>query len=103
MPKVKELYVNLPKLLRCETFDLLMLGYVLGYRHISPYKVLQVKAAIEKFIEDFELTEQDFPLDSAIVRFYNKYNDLSDFPDKESGHKWLKFQKNGKRESNERE
>ena len=96
MPKIKEVYVNLPKLLRCEAFDHIMLGYVLGYRHISPLKVLQVKKAIEEFIMDFELSEDDFPLDSAIVRFYNKYNDLSDFPTKEIGQKWIKYQRNDK-------
>jgi len=78
MPKEKELYLCVPRLLRKETLDRLMLGYVLGYRNISPIRILQVRAAIKQFIDDFELTEDDFPLDSAVVRFYNLYSDLNE-------------------------
>ena len=83
MPKEKEIYLCLPKLLRRETLDRLMLGYVLGYRHVSAIPILQVRAGIQKFIEDMDLTEDDFPLDSAVVRFYNLYYDLNQMDGKQ--------------------
>ena len=95
MPKTKELYINLPKLLNRQTVDLLMLGYVLGYRNKSPIRILQVREAIKEFIEDFEFSEDEFPLDSAVTRFYNIYNDLLNYPDTSFRSKWVKLQKNG--------
>lgn len=79
MPKQKGLYIDLPKLLIRETIDKLMLGYVLGYRHISPIRVLQVKKGIEMFMEDMKLSEEDYPLDSAIVTFYRMLSEYNTF------------------------
>jgi hypothetical protein len=86
MPKDKGLYVHLPRLLKRQAVDLLMLGYVMGYRHVSPIPVLQIRKGIQKFMEDMGLGEDDYPLDSAIVTYYRmlgeynkfKYNDKSD-------------------------
>lgn len=79
MPKERGLYLNLPKLLTRQTMDLILLGYVLGYRHSSPLGVLQVRSAVEKFIEDFQLSEDEYSFDSAITRFYNLYYDLNEY------------------------
>ena len=86
MPKDKGLYVHLPRLLKRQAVDLLMLGYVMGYRHVSPIPVLQIRKGIQKFMEDMGLGEDDYPLDSAIVTYYRmlgeynkfKYNDKRD-------------------------
>ena len=93
MPNERPLEGSLPKLLTRETMDRLMLGYVLGFRHISPLKVLQVKAAIEEFKNDLGLSEDEFPLQSAIVRFYSLYDDFKAFPDWAGGKKWSDLQK----------
>ena len=52
MPRTKGLYADLPKLLRRQAVDLIMLGYVMGYRHVSPIPVLQIKKGLEHFMED---------------------------------------------------
>lgn len=79
MPKDKGLYVDIPKLLKRQTIDVLMLGYVLGYRHSSIFKVLQVKKGIEAFMIDTGLGEDDYPLDSAIVTFYRMFKEYNKF------------------------
>ena len=79
MPKEPELYLSMPRLLTRRTMDHLLLGYVLGYRHSSPLPVLQVRAAIEKFIEDFQIQEDEYPFDSMVRNFYKIYEDLADY------------------------
>jgi hypothetical protein len=78
MPKRKELYntMNIPRLLYRETIDNWMFAYVHGYRHISQLPVLQVKAGIEQFMLDFGLTEDDYPVDSAITTFYRMLGEV---------------------------
>lgn len=77
--------------------DHLLLGYVLGYRHISPLSVLQIRAAVEKFIEDFEISEDDYPFDSMLRNFYKIYDDLTEFEkqrvDRNDKMKWRRLQK----------
>lgn len=96
MPKERGLYLNLPRLLTRQTMDAILLGYVLGYRHCSPLQILQVRAAIEKFIEDFDLSEDDYSFDSAITRFYSLYDDLHEYT-KSADHadkmRWRRLQK----------
>jgi hypothetical protein len=79
MPREKGLYVHLPRLLKRQAVDLMMLGYVMGYRHTSPIPVLQIKRGIEKFKEDMGFSEDDYPLQSAIVTYYrmlDEYNKM---------------------------
>ena len=79
MPREKGLYVHLPRLLKRQAVDLLMLGYVMGYRHKSPLPVLQIKTGIEHFKEDMGFSEDDYPLQSAIVTYYrmlDEYNKM---------------------------
>ena len=80
MPKEKGLYTRLeiPKLLYRQTIDQWMFAYVHGYRHTSAIPVLQVKAGIIKFMEDFGLSEDDFPVESAIVTFYRMLREARD-------------------------
>ena len=99
MPKETGFNHNLPRLITRQTLDHILLGYVLGYRHISPLSVLQVRAAIEKFIEDFELSEDEFPFDSVISRFYIIYEDLNEFhraTDKNDRMRFRRLQKKNK-------
>jgi hypothetical protein len=79
MPKNKGLYVNLPKLLKRQAIDLIMLGYVMGYRHVSPIPVLQIRKGIKLFMDDMGLSEDDYPLDSAIVTYYRMLKEYHKF------------------------
>lgn len=79
MPPVKGLYVHLPKLLQRQAVDLLMLGFVMGYRHKSPIPVLQIKAGIEKFMADMGLSEDDYPFETARVTFYRMLGEYYEF------------------------
>ena len=72
--------------------DHLLLGYVIGYRHISPLGVLQIRAAIHQFAQDFDLSEDDYPLDSALSRFYTLYDDLAEY-DKADKIRWTRLKK----------
>lgn len=79
MPRVKGLYADLPKLLRRQAVDLIMLGYVMGYRHVSPIPVLQIKKGLEHFMEDMGLSEDDYPLESAMVTYYRMLKEYNKF------------------------
>ena len=97
MPKERGIYLNLPKLLTRHSMDLILLGYVIGYRHISPLSVLQVRAAVEKFIEDFGFSEDEFSFDSALTRFYCLYDDLNEYNksiNDADRMRWKRLQKN---------
>ena len=94
MPKERGIYSNLPKLLTRQTMDHILLGYVLGYRHISPIGILQVRAAIQKFIEDFRITEDECGFDTVIQNFYRIYDDLNEFTTDEDRRRWKKIQRN---------
>lgn len=96
MPKERGLYLNLPRLLTRQTMDHILLGYVIGFRHISPLLILQVRAAVEKFIEDFQISEDDYPLDSMLRNFYKIYDDLSEYQklnDEADRMRWIRLQK----------
>ena len=79
MPKVKGLYADLPKLLQRQAVDLIMLGYVMGYRHVSPIPVLQIKKGLEHFMEDMGLSEDDYPLESAMDTYYRMLKEYNKF------------------------
>lgn len=78
MPKEKGMYLNMSRLLTRQTIDHILLGYVLGYRHSSQLPVLQVRAAIDKFIDDFQLSEDDYPFETCMRTFYKLYADLNE-------------------------
>lgn len=75
MPKKKGIYVDLPKLLYRDTIDKLLLGYVLGFRNRNVLQVLEVREACKQFMEDFNLGEDDYPLDTAISTFYRLFKE----------------------------
>ena len=79
MPKVKGLYVSLPKLLTRQAVDIMMLGYVMGYSDSCTIPILQIKKGIEKFMKKMDLSEDDYPLDSAIVTYYRMIGEYNNF------------------------
>lgn len=65
----KGIFVNVPKAYQHKTLDNWMFGYVLGMKRALPS--VTTKKAIEMFMYDFNLSEDDYPLDSAMV-VYNR-------------------------------
>ena len=82
MPRTKGLYTDLPKLLQRQTVDTLMLGYVIGWSKRSTFPVLQIKNGVESFMKEMNITEDEYPLESAIVTYYRmlrEYNSFNDY------------------------
>ena len=68
MPKKKKYYVNLPQLLIHEPLDLMMFGYHMGAKRALP--TAETRRIAELFMEDFNLCEDDYPLDQSIQSYY---------------------------------
>jgi hypothetical protein len=54
-----------------------MFGYVLGVTSALPS--VTIKKAIELFMEDFNISEDDYSYDSARARFYEYYEQYREF------------------------
>lgn len=79
MPKKKGFYINLPKFVTRDALDKIMFGFVLGYKYRGIIPIMLVKEAIMKFQEEFNLTDDEYPLDSAVVTFYNILKEYQEF------------------------
>jgi hypothetical protein len=79
MPRTKGLYTDLPKLLQRQTVDTLMLGYVIGWSKRSTFPVLQIKNGVESFMREMNITEDEYPLESAIVTYYRMLKEYNSF------------------------
>lgn len=79
MPKEKPFYVNTPRLLRRRSLDMLMFGYVVAYRYSNALCVFTVKSAIEKFKDDFNLSEDDYPVNVGVTQFYKLFNEYKEY------------------------
>jgi len=66
MPKEKELYRNIPKIYRYETIDNFLFGYVIALRKENK----SLKDKLLMFAKDFGLSEDDYPLDSMLQKWY---------------------------------
>lgn len=67
-------YINIPKIYKRNTTDLLLFGYVSGIKTAMPS--MTVRDCIKLFQDEFNLTEDDYPLETA--RFYY-YSMLKEF------------------------
>ena len=76
MPKEKPIVIDTPKLLKRNILDALMFGYVIGTR-VMPS--ITIKRAIEMFMDDFSLGEDDYPLTSAYTVFYQMFNEFKTY------------------------
>ena len=59
----KEVVVNIPRLYKWESLDLIMFGYVQGLRYALPS--LTVPIAITQFLKNFGLSEDQYPFEYA--------------------------------------
>lgn len=86
MPKKKGIYVDLPKLLYRDTIDKLLLGYVLAFRNRNVLKILEVREACKEFMVDFNLTEEEYSLDTMVNCFYRMFNEYKQIREYNENH-----------------
>ena len=63
MPKKKKYYIDVPKLIMYEALDLLMFSFVIGMKRGMP--TVTLKRCVELFMDDYNLCEDNYPMDHA--------------------------------------
>lgn len=81
MPKKKGIYVSLPDILYRDAIDKLLFGYVMGFRNRNLGKILEVREACQRFMEDFNISEDQIDLDSAVKSFYRMFKEYQQIRD----------------------
>lgn len=77
MPKKKKYYVNLPKLLLYEALDHLMFSYIMGMQRGMP--TATIKRCMELFMYDYNLHEDNYPMDHAFSTWYRMHKSYVEF------------------------
>lgn len=72
MPKRKVIDSAIPELFITNSLNMFMFSYVLGMRRALPG--VTIVKAIESFMKSFNLTEDEYSLDSAKVQYNNCLN-----------------------------
>lgn len=67
MTKQKPIIQSIPSLYKRSAEDLIMYGYVLGMQKGIP--TASTQKCIDMFMKEFNLSEEDYPRDSACVTF----------------------------------
>jgi hypothetical protein len=68
MPKPKGYVVNIPRLYKWQSLDMMIFGYVQGLLYAIP--TLTVTKAIKIFLENFNLTEDTYSFDYAYAGYF---------------------------------
>lgn len=68
MPKEHRIFIDVPRLYKRQALDHIMFGYVTGIRRVLPSE--SIKKCIIRFLEDNEMSEDDYSLDSALKSFF---------------------------------
>lgn len=76
MPKEKPFKVPFKSFYKSQAEDIAMFGYIYGIQRKLPN--ISTTALIECFRKDFDLTEEDLPMESAMVTFQNMKNKFFD-------------------------
>ena len=77
MSKEKPFENKIPAFYKKNAIDIAMFGWVLGMRRGLP--AVKTNKSIELFLHEFKLSEDDYPLRSALVtyeRIQKEFNDL---------------------------
>lgn len=74
MPKLQEIENQIPALYRAKAINMLMFGYVRGARATLP--TVTIKMAIDMFMKDFGLSDDDFNRDTAEKTFNDTQKQL---------------------------
>lgn len=77
MPKRKKAYIDIPKFLTSQALDIAMFCYILGVQRGMPS--ITLKRAMELFMEDCNLTEDDYPLDLGLRMWYRMHKRYVEF------------------------
>ena len=72
MPSEKKIYKNIPKIYRYEAIDNWLFAYVIAYRRCGD---ASLKDTLLMFAKDFGLSEDEYPLDSMLQKWYNMAKD----------------------------
>jgi len=79
MPKLKGIYLNLPRIVYGDAVEKILFGYVMGFRNRNILGVLEITEACRQFIIDFELSEEEWSEDICKQSFYRMYHRNSEF------------------------
>ena len=77
MPKKKQFFINLPKLVLFDTLDNNMFGYIMGMKKAMPS--LTLKRCMEMFMDDYNLSEDNYPLEQGLQTWYRMFNAYKEF------------------------
>ena len=69
MPKLKESEKIIPSFYRQKTLDIMLFATVYLLCYSGKFGKIKIKEAVELFQEIFEINEEDFPIDSALVQY----------------------------------
>jgi hypothetical protein len=64
----KKIFVEVKPLYKKNALDLIMFGYVMGMLRVIP--TMTALEGIKMFIEDNDLSEEEYPFESAKTAFY---------------------------------
>ncbi len=96
MPKVKQYAINIPRLYKWQSLDMIAFGYVQGLRAGNLHGIktvlpavkdtdkvptISVTKALEMFLDAFDLCEDDYCLENASAAYYRVFNSLVEIRD----------------------
>jgi len=67
MAKEKDILKPIQQLYKCNSIDLMMFSFVCGVKRVIPSA--SITSSIDLFIEYNDLTEEEYPKESALVTF----------------------------------
>ena len=74
MPKEKEIEKSIPAFYKKSVIDLCMYAWVQGITYLLPG--VKVKDAIGFFMKEYKLTEEDYPIETAMRNYTRIANDF---------------------------
>lgn len=72
MAKEKKILKDIQRLYKCNSIDMIMFGWVTATRRFIPS--INIKDAIEAFTDFHQLTEDEYPSESALNSFNRMWN-----------------------------
>lgn len=76
MPKEHRLFIDIPRLYKRQCLDHIMYGYVNGLKRALPS--MSIRQCIKHFVEDNELSEDDYALNTAHNTYFKLQRDYYD-------------------------
>ena len=77
MPKDKKIYIDIPKFYRYDAIDKFMFAYINGVRRAVPST--SIHKAMELFMDDFLLTEDEYPMEQAKQTWYRMMESYKEY------------------------